>query len=454
MDSELIYVRVIACVLVAMSTCAIWKRIRSGTLLGAAGGLHVNILLFFGLGMLSYSWHTATWEREYAFVTSEFAFVTKAWSDAGLMLAVGYGAVLLLERRTQKNINPVLHIKNIEPTAQTIAVLIGLWLLSVVGSLMANLEFGNSSFGTIFPVLQLFGYPALVVAVLMVRFRQPYTIVLVSLLFAVSGYLAVASPWQSALIFLGASVSMGLLLRGRRFFWPAPVLLVFTLFFLLPFAHEKKMHYQQVSADPVAAFEKTIDMPMDKRMRFVAEFWAIRINGARELAFVVHGLQYELISLRYGAIYWDALRQLVPRALWPGKPLFNRERNYYLARRIGLVKKGDRNTSWGLNYLAETVWNFGILSLLWVLPITFLAASWLDKWAERNLKRPIMVFLVKGALFFVFMDLVNMVNVTTYVLWLCLAGYGVDRILKTRRIRVSRAQPVRAHVPAVYKLSR
>ena len=64
-----------------------------------------------------------------------------------------------------------------------------------------------------------------------------------------------------------------------------------------------------------------------------------------------------------------------------------------------------------------------------------------------------MVILVKGALFFVFMDLVGIVNVTTYVLWLCIVGYGVDRILKIERIAVSRAQPGRAHVPAMYKLS-
>ena len=244
---------------------------------------------------------------------------------------------------------------------------------------------------------------------------------------------------------------MGLLLKGRRFLWMAPVFLVFTLLFLLPFANEKKLHYEQVSADPVAAFEKTIDMPMDERLQFVVDFWAKRINGARELAFVVHGLQYKRISLRYGASYRDALQQLVPRALWPDKPSFNLERNYYLARRIGLVSKEDRGTSWGINYLAETVWNFGILGLTWSPAITFLAASWLDKWAERSLRRPIMVFLVEGALFFVFMDLVGMVNVTTYVLWLCLVGYGVDRILKVRRIPVSRAQPT--HVPAMYKLS-
>jgi len=446
MDSELIYVRVIACVLVAMSTCAIWKRIRSGTLLGAAGGLHLNILLFFGLGMLSYNWYAATPERE-------FAFVTKAWSEAGLMLVLGYGVVLLLERRTQKNINPVLHVNNIEPTAQTIAVLVGLWLLSVVGRLMASFEFTNSGVGTIFPVLKLFGYPALVVSVLMVRFRQLYTVVLLSFLFTVSAYLAVASPWRSELILLGASVSMGLLLKGRPFGWMAPVFLVFTLLFLLPFANEKKLHYTQVSADPVAAFEETIAVPMDKRMQFVADFWAKRINGARELAFVVHGLEYRLISLRYGASYRDALQQLVPRVLWPGKPSFNVERNYYLARRIGLVTKEDRVTSWGINYLAETVWNFGISGLIWGLPITFLAASWLDKWAERNLRRPIMVVLVKAALFFVFLDLVGMVNATTYVLWLCLVGYGLDRILKIGRIPVRRAEPVGTHVPAMYKLS-
>jgi hypothetical protein len=446
MDSELIYGRVIACVLVVMSTWAIWKRIRSSTLLSAAGGLHLNILLFFGLGMLSYSWRAATLERE-------FAFVTKAWSEAGLVLALGYGVVLLLERRTQKNINPVLHITNIEPTAQTIAVLIGLWLLSVVGHLMASFEFTTSSAGTIFPVLKLFGYPALVVAVWMVRFRQPYTFVILSFIFAVSGYLAVASPWRSELILLGSSVGMGLLLKSRRFLWTAPVFFVFTLLFLLPFANEKKLHYEKVSADPVAAFVKTIDMPVDKRAKFVAEFWAKRINGGRELAFVVNGLKSGLIVLRYGASYRDALQQLVPRALWPGKPSFNQEMNYYLARRIGLVDKGNRYTSWGISYFAETVWNFGILGLIWGVPIIFLAANWLDKWAERNLRRPIMVVLVRGALFFVFMDLVGMVNVATYVLWLCLVGYSVDRILKTERIPVSRAQPVRAHVPATYKLS-
>jgi hypothetical protein len=143
----------------------------------------------------------------------------------------------------------------------------------------------------------------------------------------------------------------------------------------------------------------------------------------------------------------------VPRALWPGKPSFNLERNYYLARRIGLVGKEDKGTSWGINYLAETVWNFGISGLIWGLPITFLAASWLDKWAERNLKRPIMLFLVKGALFFVFIDLVGMVNTTTYVLWLFLVGYGVNRILTIRTKPGSRAEPVRTHVPATYKLS-
>ena len=246
---------------------------------------------------------------------------------------------------------------------------------------------------------------------------------------------------------------MGFLLKGRRFLWLAPVLLVLTLLFLLPFAHEKKLHYEQVSADPVTAFEQTIDLPMDERLQLVADFWAKRINGARELAFVVHGLQYELISLRYGASYLDALQQLVPRALWPDKPSFNRERNYYLARRIGLVSKEDKRTSWGINYLAEMVWNFGILGLIWGPPITFLAASWLDKWTERNLSQPIMVMFVRGALFFVFMDLVGMVNVMTYVLWLCLVGYGVDRILRTRRIPVSRAQRVRTHVPTMYKPS-
>jgi hypothetical protein len=246
---------------------------------------------------------------------------------------------------------------------------------------------------------------------------------------------------------------MGLLLRGRRFFWPAPVLLVVTFLFLLPFANEKKLHYQQVSADPVTAFEKTMEMPMDERIRVIVEFWAIGINAGRELAFVVHGLQYGLTSLQYGASYRDALQQLVPRALWPDKPSFNQTINHSLVHRIGLVGKGDRYTSWGIGCLGEMVWNFGIVGLLGGLPITFLAASWLDKWAEHNLRQPIMMLLVKGGLFFVFMGLSAMVSMVTYVLWLCLVGYGVDRVFKIGRIPVRRAQPVRTHVPATSKLS-
>ncbi len=447
MDSELIYGRLIACAIVAMSTYAIWRRIRSGRLLTAAGGLHLNILLFFGLGMLSYSWDSTATQRE-------FALVTSAWSEAGLFLAAAYGVALLLERRSQNKLNRLPPVTDVEPTVQTIAVLIGLWMLAVMGKLMAGFAFASSGAGTIFPVLELFGYPALVVAILMVRLRQPYTVVLLSFLFAVSGYLAVTSPWRSELVLLGASVSMGLLLKGRRFLWVAPIILVFTVLILLPFANEKKLHYEQVSSDPMGALEKTIDMPIDERMQFLTGFWAKRIDGARELAFVIHGLKYRLISPRYGASYLEAVQQLVPRVLWPGKPSFNVERNYYLSRRIGLVGKEDKGTSWGINYLAETVWNFGILGLIAAVPFTFLAASWLDKWVDHNFKRPIMSLMVNGALFFVFIDLVGMVNTTTYVLWLCLVGYSVNRILARSTKHESRAKLVGIHAPAAYRYFR
>jgi hypothetical protein len=62
-----------------------------------------------------------------------------------------------------------------------------------------------------------------------------------------------------------------------------------------------------------------------------------------------------------------------------------------------------------------------------------------------------MLFLVKGALFFVFIDLVGMVNTTTYVLWLCLVGYGVNRILARSTKPESRAKLAGIYTPAAYR---
>jgi hypothetical protein len=36
--------------------------------------------------------------------------------------------------------------------------------------------------------------------------------------------------------------------------------------------------------------------------------------------------------------------------------------------------------------------------------------------------------VIEGALFFKFMDLVGMVNTTTYVFWICVMGVAVDKL--------------------------
>ena len=49
----------VVCLLLAAAFCgvsavAIWRQVRQGSMVGIKGGLHVNIALFYGLGMATY----------------------------------------------------------------------------------------------------------------------------------------------------------------------------------------------------------------------------------------------------------------------------------------------------------------------------------------------------------------------------------------------------------------
>ena len=145
-------------------------------------------------------------------------------------------------------------------------------------------------------------------------------------------------------------------------------------------------------------------MPLGERLQFLSDSWAMRVDGACETAFVMNGLDSNLISLRRGVSYWEAIEQLVPRTFWPDKPEFNLETNHVLAQTIRLVGPADNDTSWCVNFLAETVWNFGLVSLLVALPVTFTLSTWLDRALHGWLKHPVALLVVEGALFFKFVD--------------------------------------------------
>ncbi len=405
------------------SSFALFRRARAQTLFTASGGLHLNILLFFGLGGLAYTWSEG-WVQQF----DPYYETVEAMASAGLVLLLGYLVWIALEfwlNRSKKQVE----FKAPRVDHNSFLLIVALWLLSIIGRLGSDSDFAQSGVGTILPVVRLFQYPIIALAISVTTARRPHTFVLAMIALGISAYLAFISPWRSDIILLGGAVSLGLILRRRRLVFSAQFLVILSLLFLLPFANEKKMHYEEVVADPLGTFAETLRATPSERSDFIIDFWAVRINGLREAAFVTRGLEGGDISYRYGLTYWEAAQQLVPRALWPSKPSFNQTTNYYLARQIGLLSWVDDHTSWGVNFFAEAIWNVGLWGLFLFVPILFFFINGLDKFVQKRVKREILRWLAQGALFFMFIDSVGLVNMATYLLWILVLVLLIERLM-------------------------
>ena len=134
--------------------------------------------------------------------------------------------------------------------------------------------------------------------------------------------------------------------------------------------------------------------------------------------------------MRMGETFTEVLIQLLPRAFWSDKPSFNTVNNYWLARHIGLVGQGDEDTSRGVSVFAEFVWNFGLYSLPWALPLFFGLALMVDSMTARWIRSEGVRWFVRVALMFFFMQFGGMANAGTFILWSILVGKAVDLMVE------------------------
>jgi hypothetical protein len=125
----------------------------------------------------------------------------------------------------------------------------------------------------------------------------------------------------------------------------------------------------------------------------------------------------------------------VPRFFWRDKPEFNRMTNYFLARRLGLLHWEDPYTSWGVNYIAETIWNFGLWTMVLALPLFFVGANLIDRYVNNRLHHPLALILIESAFFFFFMQMVGIVTASTYILWVILLGILLEKLVLSQQTR-------------------
>jgi hypothetical protein len=423
--------RWIALVIVLLSLRAVIERVRRGTLLTAVGGLHINLMLFYGIGLFYYTlpFPSTGLAATISDHDRNHQRLIEAITIGGWPMCVGYLAAVIFDVRMQRRRSAADAPEPPKREDMRLTVLMGLAIAAALGYLGSLYEFSQSGLGTVFPLLKTTLYPATMLAVWVVSRKRPLTWGPFLFALGFAAFVALFSPWRSELIFLAGAVGLGLFLRHRKLLLPIATLL-FGLLIMLPFAHAKKLRFEEVRQDPVGQFAGTLDLSLEERLDFLARFWSLRINGARELGYVVDGLRAGRIQVRDGETYWEAVQQLVPRVLWREKPEFNRVANFKLARDVGLVSKGDKTTSWGVNLYAEAVWNFGTFALLLFLPLFTFGAWLIDRLAAR-LRDPSTATVVSSTLFFQFLTAVGLVTMVTFLLWLFLFGFLLDRLLRS-----------------------
>jgi putative effector of murein hydrolase LrgA (UPF0299 family) len=95
-----------------------------------------------------------------------------------------------------------------------------------------------------------------------------------------------------------------------------------------------------------------------------------RLNQNYFVGIAAERLDHGYVDYLYGRSLWEALLSLVPRALWPDKPVFGGSGDI-VREMTGLSL--STTTSWGVGNVMEFYINFGIPGLI----IGFLALGWL-----------------------------------------------------------------------------
>jgi len=311
----------------------------------------------------------------------------------------------------------------------------------MLGYLGSRFEFANSSVGTIFPVLKTLQYPCLLLATATARLdRSSFAIWLLCAGFSfITGWF---TGWRSEMVLLVFSIALGAVFR-----WPKRIPLIATvgvasMLVVLPLANLKKVNYEEVSKDPLASIQTVLETPVLERVNFLLEFWAIRVNAEREIGYVQAAVDSGILELRRGETYLESLLQLIPRVVWPSKPIYNFMYGYELPRMVGLLQSEDHSTSNAVNIYAEFLWNFRPIHLIWGVPIFLWVCGKLDSHATK-LGNATVRDTYRLGLFFLFLPVVSIVNTAPYLLWLTLLAKFADahgrtdaRFFRRRRARI------------------
>jgi hypothetical protein len=423
--------RLLALLIIVTAIFNIIRMLKRRTLITAIGGLHLNLLIFYGIGPIANTFVTLWWDYKFARGLNVYTNQILTYV-AFCYLIFTVITVLFFNKRNSKSARWLEMSQDVSSLNRLNAKIL---VLAFVGYLFADQEIAFSGIGTIFPVFKNLLFPSLVLMIYNARKQSPTSIVLLLAGFMLVGMNAFFSTWRSELIMFMFSIGIGLVLRNKKFLKYGIIFGPLFIALVLPFQLLKKSGKISEDENIVSAFFNTLSNPDLKRSNLALDFLSFRLNYARECAYVLRGIKMGSIEYRYGETYNETVLQLVPRVFWPDKPSYNYLINRVIPRKIGLLSNIDKYTSWGLNYYAEFLYNFPLNFFPVFFVFYFLLLALLGRLAESMKLSNEALLLLQFTLFFQVLNTVSLTFSSTYFLWIFIVIKLLDVLNLRRTVR-------------------
>jgi hypothetical protein len=419
-DSNQQFAIILALGVIIVSGAIIVRRFRNGRLISLAGGLHANTLISMGVGPLFYVLSPQYFDTERI---DHATVIQHALLSNGLFL-LGYLIVIGLELMDRGSISDQAIVRRLRGFSE-----IQIYFLFVLGSsgiIAVNLGLNTSGVGTLFNIIYLFIFPIVALVIVRMDNKRPSSWATALFIISVVGAYCLTSYWRSLSLVFGLSILLGITMKIRlQLRWTLLMSLFFVGWYiwLFPFLQLKKANAPTGATALFNTFIESQEMPIGLRMQESLGFLGLRTNGVREIGYLEAGLATNAVQLRWGESYKETLLQMIPRVVWPGKPSYNTSMNYELPRTLGLLGWDDTDTSSGVGLWAEAVWNLKGYFLLVYVPLLFGLMTWIDRLIWRARLDMFFKWWMLTCLFYLSLQVLNLVNFVTLVMWTILLIY-------------------------------
>src|ERR1035437_2564571 len=242
--------------LLALSSWSLWTRYRQGRLLTPASGLHLQILIFFGIGGFAFLMFQDV-EPKLA-----SADVTRFTAICCWPLVIGYSVAVILE-------NYWFRLK----TQEELVLLRGyklptdiLFILTFLGDAGYFLDGRLKMHGleAIPAYLKELFFPCLLLSIIYGLSKTDSRRSFAVFQFLIALTIAIISPWRSVMVYVGAAIWLAILLTRPRWIAWVSILGLFALLYVIPMQNLKKANYEQFQMNPWSLVQEGLDLSMSE----------------------------------------------------------------------------------------------------------------------------------------------------------------------------------------------